>query len=208
MYSYTSTQGGGGGGSSTAYSYANLVYSPPVNKHIGSITDYLKCFTNVAGSTNTYNIRLCVDQPVAGDRTAWGFNGNGSANSSSGANPINVGHTFLILTEVTPTGTITRNVGFYPTTIVRPGASTSQGQLVNNDDHSYNISLSITMTNSQFFSVLNYVSQGNNTGYKYDLNYNNCTTFALHALSAGSIFLGSTIGSWPGGTWLRSWRYG
>lgn len=93
MYSYTST--GGGGGNGTAYSYTNLVYSPPFTKHIGSIKDYLGCFTNVAGSTNTYNIRLCVDQPVAGDRTAWGFNGNGTANSSSGANPINVGHTFL-----------------------------------------------------------------------------------------------------------------
>lgn len=90
-------------------------------------------------------------------------------------------------------------MGFYPTTTVKPGASSSQGQLVNNDDHSFNISLNITMTNSQFFNVLNYVSQGNNTGFTYDLNYNNYTTFALNALSAGSIYLGATIGSWPGG---------
>lgn len=202
QYSYTPTQPyntGGGGSSGSNYTYTTLISPPPDGKHIGDITDYLKCFTNSAGSTNTYTVTICVDQPIAGSREPWALSGDGSVNSSSGTNPINVGHTFLILTETTPTGTISRNVGFYPTDAVKPAAPVSQGQLINNDDQPYDISLTVSMTNSQFYNILSFVSQGNNTGYSYDLNNNNCTSFALHALSAGSIILRSSVGSWAGG---------
>ena len=55
-------------------------------------------------------------------------------------------------------------------------------ELNDNESSIYNISLTVTIDNGQFFNMLNYVSQGNNPGYLYNLNSNNCTTFALTAL--------------------------
>lgn len=196
LYSYTtvspSEYNDGQGeeiGSSNTYNIGYLYRGPNV---IGNINDYLKCFTNLAGSNYTYKVTVCVDQPVSGSRTPWGF-------SSSGGNPINVGHTFLILTETTPTGTTTRNVGFYPENSATPFSPNDQGQLNNNEDHGYDISLSVTMTNSQFFSILNFVSQGNNAGYYYNLNSNNCTTFSINALSSAGIHIPATQANWLNG---------
>ena len=167
---------------------------------IGNIQDYFKCFTNVAGSTNKYKVTVCVDQPTPGERSAWGLSSNGVRNSSSGGNPVNVGHTFLILTEVSPTGTTTRNVGFYPQNNVDPYTPIDKGQLNNNEQHQYNIALTIDVNNSQFFNILNFVSQVSNSKQNYDLNNYNCTSFSIRAASAGDINLPSTIGSWTGGS--------
>jgi hypothetical protein len=92
---------------------------------------------------------------------------------------------FSHLTEITPSGTTTRNVGFYPETSATPISPIDKGQLNNNQDHSYDISLTITMTNSQFFDVINLIPQGNNEGYSYNLCNNNCTTFSINALIPG-----------------------
>jgi hypothetical protein len=59
--------------------------------------------------------------------------------------------------------------------------------------------LTITVDNGQFFNILNYISQGNNAGFLYDLNTNNCTSFVLHALDAGNVVLPATTGTWPYG---------
>jgi hypothetical protein len=56
------------------------------------------------------------------------------------------------------------------------------------------------MTNSQFFSVINFISQGNNTGYNYNLNSNNCTTFSINALGSAGINIPATNASWLGGS--------
>jgi hypothetical protein len=187
---------GGGGSISPANSFTVL----NGNNIIGNIIDYNKCFTNIAGSGNTYSVTVCVDQPEPGSREPWVVSGGGTAGSSSGANPADVGHTFLIFTQKTGTGIITRNIGFYPGSSVNPWSPSSQGQLNNDAGHGYNVSLTVTVNNSQFFNMLNYVAQGNNAGYQYNLNSNNCTSFTLHTLSAGNVTLPSTIGSWPNGS--------
>jgi hypothetical protein len=170
------------------------------NNIIANIVDYNKCFTNIAGSGNTFSVTICVEQPEPGTRTSWVVSGSGAAGSSAGSNPVNVGHTFLIFTQQTGSGIITRNIGFYPKTNVNPISPSAQGILNNNAGDQYDISLTVSVTNSQFFNMLNYVSQGNNAGFNYDLNTNNCTTFALNTLSAGNINLPRTIGSWWEGT--------
>ena len=167
---------------------------------IANILDYNKCFTNIAGSGNKFSVTVCVEQPEPGTRTSWVVSGSGTAGSSAGSNPVNVGHTFLIFTQQTGSGAITRNIGFYPKTNVNPVSPSAQGILNNNAGDQYDISLTVSVTNSQFFNMLNYVSQGNNAGFNYDLNTNNCTTFALNTLSAGNINLPRTIGSWWEGT--------
>jgi hypothetical protein len=188
--------GGGGGG----FSPANTITIPTGDNVIGSISDYLKCFDNVPGNDHTYKVTLCVAQPYPGTRENWGFSGSGAVN---GSGAVFVGHTFLILTETTPNKTITRNVGFYPKSNVSPFSPSAQGHLNNDANSDYNISLTITMTNSQFAQILQYIQLGNNSGFMYNLNSNNCSTFALNALKAGGINLPRTEGSWLNGSGLN-----
>jgi hypothetical protein len=189
------SSGAGGGRSSPAA----LVTVLPGNSVIKSIQAYFQCFTNVGGNDHTYTVTVCVDQPDPGTRTPWTVAEGGSSGSSSGDNPVDAGHTFLILTETYSNTTITRNVGFYPAGNVNPASPTSQGSLNDDETHLYNISGSFTVNNAQFFNILNFVSQGNNSGYLYNLNTNNCTTFAISAVAQAGIDLPRTIGTWLGG---------
>jgi hypothetical protein len=173
---------------------------PKANSVIQSISNYFQCFTNVGGADHLYTISVCVDQPVPGTRTAWTFSTDGVESSSFGGNPIDVGHTFLILTEKYGNTTISRNVGFYPGSNVKPSSPQAQGVLNDDDDHMYNISGTYTVNNGQFFNVLNYISQGNTPGFLYNLNTNNCTTFAINAVAQGGLYLPKTFGAWMGGS--------
>lgn len=165
---------------------------------IGNIGDYNHCFDNVPGTDHKYTITICVDQPAASSRSSWAYSPGGSSGSASGGTPVDVGHTFLILTEVTPQKTITRNVGFYPYSGVSPVDPVDVGQLNNNEAHFYDVAVTATITSSQFFSALNFIN-----GYSsksYDLNNNNCTNFALGAMTAAGVNILATTGSWIGGS--------
>ncbi len=186
-------RGGGAGGGSGLGARIGVVNGHSI---IADIKDYMKCFTNVGGSDHSYQVTVCVDQPNPGTRDTWGFAGQGSWKTH---NPVNVGHTFLIFSETYGGVTITRNVGFYPRSGAKPGYETDQGQLNNDAGHDYNIAVQVTVNNGQFFNMLNFAAQGNNPGYMYDLNANNCTSFALHTLAAGNVVLPATVGSWAGG---------
>lgn len=185
--------GGAGAGSS------KTVTVLPGNSVIKSIKTYFQCFTNVGGADHTYTVTVCVDQPDPGTRTPWTMSGSGSAQSSAGGNPVDAGHAFLILTETYGSTTITRNVGFYPSGNVNPLSANSQGVLNDDEIHTYNISGSFNVNNAQFFNLLNFVSQGSNAGYLYNLNNNNCTTFVIDAASQAGIILPRTIGTWLDG---------
>lgn len=189
--------GGGrnGGGGPVNVNSPRLIIASPHNV-INDIKTYLYCFTNNA--TSSYKVTICVNQPYPGERTAWAFS---PYNASSGySNVVDAGHCFLVFTQKGSAGTITRNVGFYPDGMVTPIFSSTQGVLNDDEQHEYNISGSFSVSSSSFFAMLNYVSKGNVTGYQYDLNENNCTTFDINALAAGGINLPRTIGSWLGGS--------
>ena len=180
---------------------AEIIIAPP-STPIANIASYFNCFTNGGSPDHTYSVEVCVDQPDPGTRDPWGLTPGGSSGSSAADNAINSGHTFLVLTENDQGNITTRNVGFYPSGIVVPAGAeaSSQGMLNNDQSHGYNVSLTITVNSTQFFNMLNYVSLGNNPGYYYNLNTNNCTTFVINAAAAGGISLPSTQGSWPGGS--------
>jgi hypothetical protein len=175
--------------------------SPPTSP-IASISDYFKCFTNGSSPDHTYSAQVCVDQPSSGTRQPWTVTPGGAAGTSAVGNPLNVGHTFLVLTENDQGNITTRNVGFYPATSVYPvaGYTSAQGVLNDDDGHPYNISLTINVSATQFFGILNYVSLGNNPGFNYDLNTDNCTTFVINALGANGIALPNTKGTWATGS--------
>ena len=166
---------------------------------IQSVKNYFQCFTNVGGSDHTYTITVCVDQPDPGTRAPWTYTDGGPTGSSNTGNPFNVGHTFLILSESYSGTTITRNIGFYPSTTVSPISPASPGVFNDDDNHSYNISGSFAVNSAQFFSALNYITAANTSSYLYDLNTNNCTTFALNAAAQAGIALPRTVGTWLDG---------
>ncbi|AXY77635.1 hypothetical protein D3H65_28245 [Paraflavitalea soli] len=184
----------GSGGVGPSPVYTNFVVYSPTNP-IGNIKDYFKCFINKPGSDYQYQIALCVSQPEPGYRTAWETI-NPFSNDN---NPIYVGHTYLIITQVTPAQTIIRNVGFYPLNGVSPYSPSDQGVLNNDQNGSYDIKLTIRMTSSQFFTVLNYINQANSSIFQYNLNTNNCTTFAINALNSAGFGIPATRGTWHNG---------
>jgi hypothetical protein len=188
--------GGGGGAGST------ITIAPPTNK-ISNIKAYLDCFVNGSLPTASFTVTVCVDQPDPGTRTPWTFSEGGIPGSSAAGNLVNVGHTFLVLTENNQGNITTRNVGFYPNGYVSPiPAADAQTQGVLNDDetHPYNVSLTIQLTGTQFMGILNQVSLGNNAGYDYNINSYNCTTFVIDALRNNGITLPATVGTWAGGS--------
>jgi hypothetical protein len=184
-----------------ATSPLNIAYTvevpPPPKNPIGNISAYFSCFTQ-GDAGHSFSVTLAVEQPVPGTRTPWALTRGGVSGSSAAGNLVDVGHTWLIFTETTPYGTITRNVGFYPISIVSPGFRTAQGVLADDETTPYNIALTIPVNSDQFFGMLNSASQGNSPGYMYDLNQNNCTTYSLDILDQYNVSVPSVIGRWAG----------
>lgn len=188
---------GGGGGAGSTTSPQTVVVTGGTNP-ISNIAAYLQCFTNSTAIDHSYSVTLCVSQPVPGTRDPWGYSEGGSSASSSGSHLVNVGHTWVVMSENNAGNIITRNVGFYPVGAVTPRFPSDQGELDDNEQTGYNIAVTYTVSNLQFFSMLNYIAVGNNPGYLYDLYSNNCTTFALHTLSTGGINIPTQQGTWGG----------
>ncbi len=185
--------GGGGGGGSTGTG-ANTIVAIAPSHAIENLADYLKCFT--LSSSATYQLQICVDQPSPGTRTHWvtGY----AVDKMVAEYPVNVGHTFLVLTETDGSHQVRRSVGLYPTTPVYPLHHSSPGALGNDQTHQYNVSAAFTVTQSHFFSVLEFIN--NSAGTTYDLNTNNCTTWAVNAMQQAGISLPRTVGTWAAGS--------
>lgn len=204
------TGGGGGGGGTSAGgpSGGTTVSSRPAptassirvlapTSIITSVPDYLHCFTNSAGAT--YQVTVCVAQPVQGSRTPW--SGAAPSDVMETGNPADVGHTFLVLTQSNAgTNYITRNIGFYPAQTIWPWSGNVKGAFNNDGLHHYNIAATFTVSAANFMNIIAYINSVQST--PYNLSTFNCTTFALNALEAGHIFLPRVYGYWPGGMGL------
>lgn len=182
---------GGGGGPTYGVLPAVVVVA---GKHpILSAKAYLRCFSNLAGNTNQYQVSIAVIQPRPGTREKWTF----TVPTAEDLRFIKVGHSFLILSQKGPNGTTVRNIGFYPQGMAGPASPTSPGVLNNDQDRISNIILNITMSGNQFMNVLDYINQHEFS--EYNMNSYNCTTFALGALFSAGINITATQGTWPGG---------
>lgn len=178
----------------TVSAYRNFVV-PGSGKPITDVKSYLACFGIVSSSSYQYQVELCVIQPLPGTRLPWIL----TDPASNDGNPFDVGHTYLVLTQKTPSGTITRNIGFYPEEQAKPTSPKSPGIMSNDENRYYNIKLTISMSASQFNSILDYIQRTSQPMAQYDLNYYNCTTFAIYAVNSAGFQIPATRGSWYNG---------
>jgi len=146
---------------------------------ISDIQNYLKCFNLSQGASLT----IYVDQPVPNSSKTWTWDGNDP----------DVGHTFITITQ----GKYTRSLGFYPDGGVVPKVSPSSTSILKDDsNHSFDVSVQLSISSSQLASIYNDITEANST---YNLNSYNCTDFAFDISSSGGLNLPDTNGSWPGG---------
>ncbi|WP_276484337.1 hypothetical protein [Paraflavitalea pollutisoli] len=184
---------GGGGVGKPTFGASSAVVVLSGTHPIPNAKAYLNCFSNLPGNTNQYQVSIAVAQPIPGTRETWTF----VVPSVDDLRVVNVGHTFLILSQTGPNGAIVRNVGFYPKSLSTPRSPISPGVLNNDQYKKFNIRLNITMTGDQFMTVMDYITQ--NEFSQYNINNYNCTNFALNALAYAGINVYTTVGTWPGG---------
>jgi hypothetical protein len=180
---------GASAGSAATGSLGNNIVTDRGNNIIKDINQYIKCFNNTAGSG--YSVVLFVDQPLNGSRETYSSVGNGDPGFT-------VGHAFLVFQE-NQGGVVTRRaMGLYPSTNVTPFNPVSQGNMNDDEGHSFDIALSVSLGGQQFMDILNFCANGNNINY--DMNSNNCVTWALSSLSTGGINIATKTGRWPFGS--------
>jgi hypothetical protein len=167
--------GGGGGGNITNYPPPSPPLSPAVLYDQSDKVDpkeMVKCFGNISNENATYSVKVLVQQAWPGTTSPVGGN--------------TVGHTALALTKTGADGeSITQVVGFYPS---NHSQFTSQGEVHNNSNLSYNVGLTFSVDAASFGNVLNYIAAPEPPYNLYDFN---CTTWAISACITGGIQLPS-----------------
>ncbi|WP_298419516.1 hypothetical protein [uncultured Kordia sp.] len=158
------------------YFVQNMVFFKAPTNPIQDIIEYLNCFDTSAPAELT----IFSDQPVPGDREeTWTWGGD-------------VGHAYIGITQ----GNITRILGLYPTENTTP--LDPSAPFIYGNDENYNSDISITkdISSSELTNILTEITTNTNN---YNLNTNNCATFAIRMANIGGITLPSTESSWPGG---------
>ncbi|MDP9078823.1 MAG: hypothetical protein M3O71_15445 [Bacteroidota bacterium] len=159
--------GGGGTGAPPAPSNLPGENGPGINPKA-----FMECFGNVPDNGATMKVTVYVQEPFPG--------------TSFNIGPNSVGHVAIGLTKTNGSNSVTQVVGFYPdaTGISRIQAPS---KVVNNGgDLDYNVSISYTVTATNFNNIINYVA---NPPKLYDLSDLNCTTFVYNACQKGAITL-------------------
>lgn len=135
---------------------------------ITDMADYLSCFDTSQPAT----ITLYADQPVAGKHNLFdGFN---------------VGHAFISIKQ----GTKIKTLGFYPvigsqsvlpnTLTLDPNDFISvEGVFKNNEEHTYDVSLTIPINASQLSNTINGIVSVAENNPQYNLGSINCTDVAI-----------------------------
>ncbi len=149
--------------------------------------------TNWSGKKSS--ITIVVKQPISGTR-----------NAVSEFPGVDVGHTFIRLEKVTAdgVGSYVSYFGFYPKNQINEKdvtfSKSVDGKIWLDFDHSWNIARTYSITPAQADAVSAWVASYTT---KYNIETNNCTTFAVNALKkAGILNTGISQHSW---TLPQSW---
>lgn len=144
---------------------------------ISDINQFLKCFDVSLGA----QITIYIDQPIA----------NNSSSFTTGQDK--AGHSFIAITQ----GNITRVFGLYPNGNASPFSPNHPHIFGNNQNDSFDISLSFSIPAASLANIINDAEQYN---MNYNLNTNNCTDFVIQAAALCGVSLPDPQGSWPGGS--------
>lgn len=107
---------------------------------IFDINEYLKCFD----LNQSAIFVLYVDQPIA----------NSNATHNTTLNGVDPGHTFISILQ----NNVRRIIGFYPSVPVIPGVNNiTDGVLVDNSNHEFDVSISYGINSTQLTNVINYI---------------------------------------------------
>lgn len=157
-YSYSTTSpNGGGGGSTVTIDYESN------NGSTVNINKIFNCFSNVSSYGAIYTVKLCSDVPI-----------NSIPSSSANSFGSSPGHTFLTITKQNGAQSVTRSIGFYPTS---ESVFSVPGMITDDKNHEYNASITMTITAAQF-SQLQQTAVGLSTN-QYNVCDNNCSNYAI-----------------------------
>ena len=138
-----------------------------------SISNYLRCIDPNLPAT----ITIYVDQPISNSASSWSYT---------------VGHAFIGINQ----GANNVVFGFYPEDPAKPLAETDNSILGDDSNHTYDVSISKTVSAAQLSSLLAFV---NNRPTTYNLNEFNCADFAIVICNSVGIEVPDSQGTWPGG---------
>lgn len=193
--------GSGGGGGSSEPEDLSMIEDMAVagpDKPINDVRKYLRCFDD--NPNDKYKLTVYVDQPVANSTDYM---------NSTAAYGHKVGHTYLGLTQQGPNNSyVNRVVGWYPAQGGSPFNPQGPGTLGQDDTYTggYDVSVTFTVSQGQFTSVLRYISD--HAPGNYNLNEFNCMDFALGAMQAAGINLPDNYTQWPLGGGSNPGRLG
>jgi len=174
----TGDAGGGGGGTGSSSSPASEPSNlPDENKDAVNPKALMKCFGNITDPNAKMTVTVYVEEPWPG--------------TSFDIGPNSVGHVAIGLTKSSGSTSITQTVGFYPNATGYAKLNAPSKIVDNGGDLNYNVSISYTVTASQFSQITNYVA---NPPATYDLNTFNCTNFVSSACQAGGITIPDAMG--------------
>jgi hypothetical protein len=137
----------------------------------------MKCFGNITDPNAKMTVTVYVQEPWPG--------------TSFDIGPNSVGHVAIGLTKSSGSTSITQVVGFYPNATGYSKLHAPSKVVDNGGDLNYNVSISYTVSASQFNQITNYVA---NPPATYDLNTFNCTNFVYSACQAGGITIPDAMG--------------
>jgi len=166
--------GGGGGSGYNPEFDMPYVLGPEVK--ITDIKSFLKCINASLGAKLT----VYCKQPIA--------------NSSASHDGTYVGHSFISIQQ----GNQVKVIGFYPVSdYINPLNPSGNGVYGNDSNEEFNTSISINISPSKLYQILQYIYNTQNANY--NLNTFNCTDFAINVGNLGGLNLPDGYGTWPGG---------
>ncbi|MCK7555808.1 hypothetical protein MKQ70_12580 [Chitinophaga sedimenti] len=189
-------------GDDPSYEAYDVWVAPPEDGRTSiNLNNYLQNFDHTAGST--YKITLAVDQPTPGSRTVYTIETNPLVPRERSSNSrVDIGHAFLTIEQTKPNGTIVkRSLGFYPDAIVFPKKPQGDGVFYNDEQQYFDVSLTTTLSESNFFAVINYLKS--HATEKYNLNTKNCVSKCVEALNSVGLNIPETEGEWPFGAGMN-----
>ncbi|MGY3055536.1 hypothetical protein ACVWYG_003757 [Pedobacter sp. UYEF25] len=177
-----SSGGGGGGGSGgspggskngNAKSPKNVIPAPSnlpgEDKGRVDPKKMMECFANITDLAAKCIVKVYVVEPFPG--------------TSFNVGPNSFGHVAISLTKTSGSTSITQTIGFYPTGVGVQKLS-SNSQILDNGDLTYNISATYAVSANNFQKVINYLS---NPPSRYDFTDYNCSAFVYGAGLAGNV---------------------